>query len=99
MQDLMFKTLGFTEEEIKEQFGFFVDALSYGTPPHGGIALGLDRLTMLMTKTENIRDVVAFPKTQNARDLMMDAPSFVTDLQLNELHISVAKEDKKDEKK
>ncbi|WP_162151079.1 aspartate--tRNA ligase [Haploplasma modicum] len=99
MQDLMFKTLGFTEQEIKEQFGFFVDALSYGTPPHGGIALGLDRLTMLMTKTENIRDVVAFPKTQNARDLMMDAPSFVTDLQLNELHISVAKEDKKDEKK
>ena len=87
VQDLMFETLGFTKDEITERFGFFVDALKYGTPPHGGIALGLDRLVMLMTKTTNIRDVIAFPKTQNARDLMMDAPNKVEEVQLNELKI------------
>ncbi|VEU80800.1 aspartate--tRNA ligase [Haploplasma axanthum] len=91
MQDLMFKTLGFTDEEIKQRFGFFVNALQYGTPPHGGIALGLDRLVMLMTKTDNIRDVIAFPKTQNARDLMMEAPNFVEEEQLVELSIKVSK--------
>ena len=91
MQDLMFKQLGFTEEDIKQRFGFFVDALQYGTPPHGGIALGLDRLVMLMTKTDNIRDVIAFPKTQNARDLMMDAPNYVEDIQLKELNLPINK--------
>ncbi|HKL95453.1 MAG TPA: aspartate--tRNA ligase [Haploplasma sp.] len=87
VQDLMFETLGFTKEEIAARFGFFVNALKYGTPPHGGIALGLDRLVMLMTKTSNIRDVIAFPKTQNARDLMMEAPNFVEEVQLKELHL------------
>lgn len=89
VQDLMFKTLGFTEAEVKERFGFFTEALSYGTPPHGGIALGLDRLVMLMTNTTNIRDVIAFPKTQNARDLMNDAPSRVDDIQIKELGIKL----------
>ena len=87
VQDQMFETLGFTKEEITARFGFFVNALKYGTPPHGGIALGLDRLVMLMTKTSNIRDVIAFPKTQNARDLMMEAPNFVEEVQLKELHL------------
>lgn len=84
-QQEMFNTLGFTNEEIQEQFGFFVDALKYGTPPHGGIAFGLDRLTMLATKTTNIKDVIAFPKTQSARDLMMNAPAEVSSAQLLEL--------------
>ena len=68
VQEIMFKALELTEEQIKEKFGFFVDALKYGTPPHGGIALGLDRLTMLLSNTENIRDVIAFPKTASASD-------------------------------
>lgn len=92
VQDLMFETLGFSEEEIKAKFGFFVDALKYGTPPHGGIAFGLDRLVMLITKTNNIKDVIAFPKTQNARDLMMDAPNLVEEIQLKELSIKVSEE-------
>jgi len=90
-QDLMFKTLGFNAAEIKAKFGFFVEALSYGTPPHGGIAFGLDRIAMLMTKTDNIRDVIAFPKTQNARDLMTQAPNIVDEIQLKELSIKVVK--------
>jgi len=97
VQDLMFETLGFDEEEIKTKFGFFVDALKYGTPPHGGIAFGLDRLVMLITKTNNIRDVIAFPKTQNARDLMMDAPNKVDDIQLDELNITFKKVEKHEE--
>src|SRR5690554_409616 len=91
VQDLMFETLGFSEEEIKATFGFFVDALKYGTPPHGGIAFGLDRLVMLITKTNNIKDVIAFPKTQNARDLMMDAPNLVEEIQLKELSIKIGR--------
>lgn len=89
VQDNMFKTLGFSEEEIKQRFGFFTEALQYGTPPHGGIALGLDRLVMLMTKTNNIRDVIAFPKTQNARDLMNDSPNTVEEIQIKELHLKL----------
>ena len=85
MQELMFNTLSFSNEDIKNKFGFFVDALKYGTPPHGGIALGLDRLVMLMTNTTNIRDVVAFPKIQSAKDLMTAAPSEVDEIQLNEI--------------
>lgn len=91
VQGKMFKALGFSEEETKEKFGFFVDALKYGTPPHGGIAFGLDRLTMLLVKTENIRDVIAFPKTASASCLMSEAPNVVANKQLEELHIKLSK--------
>ncbi len=89
VQQLMFKTLGLTDEDVKHRFGFFVDALKYGTPPHGGLALGLDRIVMLMTHTSNIKDVVAFPKTQSAKDQMMQAPSDVDEVQLEELHLKI----------
>ena len=91
VQKLMFDTLGLTKKDIEERFGFFVDALKYGTPPHGGLALGLDRVVMLMTNTQNIKDVVAFPKTQSAKDTMMQAPSTVDSVQLEELEIKVGK--------
>jgi aspartyl-tRNA synthetase len=87
LQQKMFEMLGLKKEEITERFGFFTEALKYGTPPHGGIALGLDRLVMLMTNTENIKDVIAFPKTQSARDMMMDAPSLVDEKQLEDIHM------------
>jgi aspartyl-tRNA synthetase len=93
VQRLMFDTLGLSDKDIKERFGFFVDALKYGTPPHGGIALGLDRLVMIMTHTSNIKDVVAFPKTQSAKDTMMQAPSDVDLEQLKELSLEVKKYD------
>ena len=89
MQDTMFKALGFTEERIREKFGWFVDAFKYGTPPHGGFALGLDRWVMLLTETENIRDVIAFPKTASASDLMCECPNEVDEKQLKELGIKV----------
>ncbi len=89
VQRLMFDTLGLSKEDINHRFGFFVDALKYGTPPHGGLALGLDRVVMLMTNTTNIKDVVAFPKTQSAKDVMMQAPSDVDAIQLDELNIKV----------
>ena len=91
-QQKMFKLLGLEEKTIKERFGFLIEALSYGTPPHGGIALGLDRLVMIMTNTLNIRDVIAFPKTQNARDLMMGSPNYV-DLE-QELELGLKKGNK-----
>ncbi len=91
IQKLMFDTLGLTKEDVAHRFGFFVDALKYGTPPHGGLALGLDRVVMLMTNTSNIKDVVAFPKTQSAKDMMMQAPSDVDPIQLQELEIKVGK--------
>ena len=87
VQEKMFKILGFTPEGIKERFGFFVDAFRYGAPPHGGLALGLDRLTMLITKTDSIKEVIAFPKVQTASCLMTGAPDFVDDKQLKELHL------------
>jgi aspartyl-tRNA synthetase len=85
IQKQMFEALGFNEEQIKERFGFFVDAFKYGTPPHGGLAFGLDRLIMVLSGTNNIKDVIAFPKIQNASDLMTQAPSPVEDKQLTEL--------------
>lgn len=88
LQEKVFSLLRLSEEEIKEKFGFFVDALKYGTPPHLGFAFGLDRIVMLLCKTENIRDVIAFPKTTKASDLMMQCPSPVSKTQLNELEIS-----------
>jgi aspartyl-tRNA synthetase len=87
LQEKIFRTLKLTPQEIKEKFGFFVEALQYGTPPHLGLAFGLDRIVMVLSKTENIRDVIAFPKTQKASDLMMQCPSKVADKQLAELEI------------
>ncbi|AJI56971.1 aspartate--tRNA ligase [Francisella philomiragia] len=94
MQAKVFNLLGISDEEAREKFGFMLDALSYGTPIHGGIAFGVDRLIMLLTNTTNIRDVIAFPKTQTASCLMTEAPSNVSLEQLNELGIAVKKEDK-----
>ncbi len=91
VQATMFEALGLTEEEIKEKFGFFVEALKYGTPPHGGMAFGLDRMVMLLAGTDNIRDVIAFPKTASASCLMSEAPNVVSDKQLEELHIALTK--------
>jgi len=90
-QKQMLETIGMDEETIQQQFGFLLEAYSYGAPTHGGIALGLDRLTMLLTDTELISDVIAFPKTLSARDLMMQSPSTVDEAQLNDLHIKLKK--------
>ena len=89
IQSKVFEALGFTEQEKQDKFGFFVDALKYGTPPHGGMAFGLDRLTMLIAETDNIRDVIAFPKTASASCLMSEAPNIVSENQLKELHIKI----------
>jgi len=91
LQERMFKALGFTMEKAWEQFGFLLEAFKYGAPPHGGIAYGLDRIAALFAGRSSIRDVIAFPKVQNASDLMTNAPSLVDEKQLKELHISVDK--------
>ncbi|PLT34589.1 aspartate--tRNA ligase [Bacillus sp. V5-8f] len=90
IQEKMFKVLGFTPEEANEQFGFLMEAFEYGTPPHGGIALGLDRLVMLLAGRTNLRDTIAFPKTASASDLLTDAPGTVSEAQLEELHLRLA---------
>ena len=87
LQHRVFQLLGLSDEQITEQFGHMLEAFEYGAPPHGGIALGIDRLVMLLLGTENIRDVLAFPKMQNARDPLMGAPSPVADDQLRDLHL------------
>ncbi len=93
LQKKMFEVLGFTEEKIRSNFGWFVDAFKYGTPPHGGLALGLDRVAMILSGSDSIRDVIAFPKNANARCPMSEAPDFVDPAQLEELHIDIRKED------
>ncbi|MHB8304077.1 MAG: aspartate--tRNA ligase [Acidobacteriaceae bacterium] len=87
VQEKIFQSLGMSDEEAKERFGFFLEALEYGTPPHGGIALGLDRIVMVLAGAQSLREVIAFPKTARAVDLMVDAPSAVSDAQLKELQI------------
>jgi aspartyl-tRNA synthetase len=89
VQQVIFKALGISDEEARQRFGFFLDALEYGTPPHGGIALGLDRIVMLLAGAANLREVITFPKTAKAIDLMADAPTTVTEQQLKELHLRV----------
>lgn len=95
IQERMFKLLGFTQEEAVEQFGFLLEAFEYGTPPHAGIALGLDRLVMILAGRSNLRDTIAFPKTASASDLLTQAPSPVSDAQLEELSIRTAVKEKK----
>lgn len=90
LQQKIFELLKLTPEELQSKFGFFLEALSFGTPPHLGIALGLDRLIMILTQTDNIKDVIAFPKTQKAGDLMMDSPSPIAQKQLNEVKLKLA---------
>jgi len=90
VQQQIFASLGISDEEARARFGFFLDALEYGTPPHGGIALGLDRIVMLLAGANNLREVIAFPKTAKAIDLMAEAPTPVSEQQLRELHIRVA---------
>ena len=89
LQEQVFEAIGMSKEEAKRRFGFFLEAFRYGTPPHGGVGIGLERLVMILAGTENIRDVVAFPKTASASDLMSEAPSSVDEQQLKELHIQV----------
>lgn len=94
LQEKMFKALGFTEEQAQEQFGFLIEAFKYGAPPHGGIALGLDRLVMLLSGRTNLRDTIAFPKTASASCLLTDAPSEVSKSQLHELHLQLDLDEK-----
>ena len=89
VQAEIFRSLGMSDAEAKERFGFFLDALEYGTPPHGGIALGLDRIVMILAGASSLREVIAFPKTAKAIDLMVDAPSHATEQQLKELHLRI----------
>jgi aspartyl-tRNA synthetase len=89
IQAQIFRALGMTDEEAKSRFGFFLEALEYGTPPHGGIALGLDRIVMILAGAESLREVIPFPKTAKAVDLMVDAPTPVNETQLRDLGIKL----------
>jgi aspartyl-tRNA synthetase len=91
IQRQIFHALGMTEEEAKSRFGFFLEALEYGTPPHGGIALGLDRIVMILAGADSLREVIPFPKTAAAKDLMVDAPTPVSAGQLRDLGIGITK--------
>jgi aspartyl-tRNA synthetase len=91
VQAEIFRSLGMSDEEAKERFGFFLDALEYGTPPHGGIALGLDCIVMILAGASSLREVIAFPKTAKAIDLMVDAPTPVSEQQMKELNLRIAK--------
>ena len=93
LQEQVFEAIGMSKEEAKRRFGFFLEAFRYGTPPHGGVGIGLERLIMILSGTDNIRDVVAFPKTASASDLMSEAPSGVDQKQLDELHIETTQEE------
>lgn len=95
LQKKMFRVLGFTDEQAQEKFGFLMGAFQYGAPPHGGLAFGMDRLTMILTGTENIKDVIAFPKVQNASELMTECPAEVEEQALKDLHIAVRPKDLK----
>ena len=85
----MFKHLGFTPEKAEEQFGFLMSAFQYGAPPHGGLAFGLDRFVSLFAGLDSIRDCIAFPKNNSGRDVMIDAPSFIDQTQLDELNLKI----------
>jgi len=92
MQRKIFRLLGYTDNEIDDRFGHMLEAFEYGAPPHGGVALGIDRIVMLIAEEENIREVIAFPKNQSAADLTFNAPSSVTEEQLTELHLRLQDE-------
>ena len=94
LQERMFKALGFSQEEAEEQFGFLLEAMDYGFPPHGGLAIGLDRFVMLLAGQDNIREVIAFPKNNKATDPMTQAPSPVALSQLEELSLRVQEDEK-----
>ena len=97
IQEKMFEVLGFTKERAHEQFGFLLDAFSYGVPPHAGLAYGVDRMIMHMVHADSIRDVIAFPKVKDASDLMSEAPGSVDEKQLEELGIAIVKSEDSEE--